>query len=73
MPSRIPYSPSIGLFYSRCEFDDVLNRACNNMSALPLDPPASDYIYSLTHGHPGAVNAVISMLKKVNTYIHTKL
>lgn len=65
-PSRIQGSPSIALFYSHVEFDDVLHRICNDYkSPLPLDPDAADYIFSLTSGHPGAVNGILSMLKKV--------
>lgn len=64
--SLIQGSPSISLFYSRNEFDDVLTRICNDYRCpMHLEADASDYIFSLTSGHPGAVVSILSMLKKV--------
>jgi len=66
-PSILQGSPSIGLFYSREEFDSVLEIARNNRGRpLLLDPDATDYVFSLTNGHPGAVTSVLQMLKDVS-------
>ncbi|KAN0075628.1 hypothetical protein V8E54_006898 [Elaphomyces granulatus] len=64
--SAIQDSPSISLFYSRTEFEDVVRRLCaRGKERLPLHKGAIDYIYTLTSGHPGAVKAVVGMLEKV--------
>jgi hypothetical protein len=64
--SRIPFSPSISLFYSRDEFEDALQRICNNPErVLTLHSNAMDYIFSLTSGHPAAVVGVLGMIYKV--------
>lgn len=64
--SNVQFAPSIGLFYTRCEFDDVLQRRCNDpCSVLPLESDAKDYIFHLTNGHPGAVDGVLGMVQKV--------
>ena len=65
-PSIIRYSPKIALFYNREEFDDVVSRYCqDDRSLLKLDDGASDYLFNLTNGHPGAVDGVLNMLQKV--------
>lgn len=64
-PSIIRYSPKIALFYNRKEFDDVVSRYCQDPSLLKLDDGASDYLFNLTNGHPGAVDGVLNMLQKV--------
>ncbi|KAF5863447.1 hypothetical protein ETB97_010078 [Aspergillus alliaceus] len=59
-------SPSISLFYNQGEFNEVIQRICSNVRRpLALHQEASDYIYTLTSGHPGAVDAVLDMLQKV--------
>ncbi|KKA16201.1 hypothetical protein T310_10216 [Rasamsonia emersonii CBS 393.64] len=64
--SKIKDSPPISLFYNRNEFDDVLQRICtDSRRPLPLHPDAADYIFSLTNGHPGAVDSVLGMIQKV--------
>ncbi|KAB8229541.1 uncharacterized protein BDW43DRAFT_303111 [Aspergillus alliaceus] len=64
--SMIQDSPSISLFYNQGEFNEVVQRICSNVRRpLPLHQEASDYIYTLTSGHPGAVEAVLDMLQKV--------
>lgn len=69
--SNIPYAPSICLFYNRAEFDDVVRRLCADIRCpLPLDNGAREYIFDLTNGHPGAVEAVIDILKRVSCVIH---
>lgn len=65
-PSRLPNSPSIALFYTREEFDDVIARVCADYRCrLKLEPEAAEYIFELTSGHPGAVASIMSMLQKV--------
>jgi hypothetical protein len=52
-----------GLFYSREEFEDVVNRRClNPTSMFELDPAARKYLYSITNGHPGAINALLNFV-----------
>lgn len=64
--SPIADSPPISLFYNKTEFDDVVNRLCADIrNPLPLADDARDYIFSITNGHPGAVDAFIETLTKV--------
>jgi hypothetical protein len=65
-PSNIQYSPKIALFYNSGEFNDVVSRHCqDDRSLLKLDDGASDYLFNLTNGHPGAVDGVLNMLQNV--------
>lgn len=64
-PSIMKFSPNIGLFYSREEFDDVVSRVCSGRPSLPLDNTAYDYLFDFTNGHPGAVDGLLSYLKKI--------
>jgi hypothetical protein len=65
-PSRIQGAPPISLFYTREEYDDVVSRICNDYECpIRLHLHAVEYIFSLTSGHPGAVEGILSMLKKV--------
>lgn len=67
-PSKIKDSPQIALFYNREEFDDVINRICNDLRCpLRLHHNAYDYIFSLTNGQPGAVDGILKMLQKVSS------
>lgn len=69
--SKIKDSPPISLFYNRNEFDDVLQRICtDSRRPLPLHPDAADYIFSLTNGHPGAVDSVLGMIQKVSPDVY---
>ncbi|KAI7968161.1 hypothetical protein EIK77_010331 [Talaromyces pinophilus] len=64
--SRLENSPQISLFFTREEFDDVLQRKrCDQKRPVPLDSNAADYLFHLTNGHPGAVEAVLAMIHKV--------
>ncbi|KAJ5854814.1 hypothetical protein N7534_007357 [Penicillium rubens] len=55
----------IALFYNREEFDDVISRYYQDgRSLLKLDDGASEYLFNLTNGHPGAVDGVLNMLQK---------
>ena len=54
---------SVCLFYSREEFEDVVNRRCSNpTSKFELDPAAREYLYSITNGHPGATDALLDFI-----------
>ncbi|CRG90461.1 hypothetical protein PISL3812_07505 [Talaromyces islandicus] len=65
-PSNVRFSPKIALFFDREEYNDVVSRHCgDSASLLKLDDKAHDYIYSLTSGHPGAVDGVLNMLEKL--------
>ncbi|KAJ5893262.1 hypothetical protein N7495_004953 [Penicillium taxi] len=71
--SHIEYSPSIALFYDATEFFDVVVRFCVQSHRIPelrLDSTAQRYIFELTHGHPGAVDAMLQMLW---TFYHSAL
>lgn len=59
-------SPGIGLFYSRDEFNDVVQRlSADPRRPLRLHIDAKDYVFELTSGHSGAVDGVIGMLEQV--------
>jgi hypothetical protein len=54
------------LFYSREEFEDVVNKRCSNPTSMfELDPVARKYLYSVTNGHPGAANALLNFISMV--------
>lgn len=64
--SRLENSLQISLFFTSEEFDDVLQRKrCDQKRPVPLDSNAADYLFHLTSGHPGAVEAVLAMIHKV--------
>ena len=67
-PSLIQFSPWVALFYNSEEFEDVVERFCHRESQNPqlrLDGTAREYIFNLTHGHPGAVDGLLHMLLQV--------
>ncbi|KAE8391262.1 hypothetical protein BDV23DRAFT_182776 [Aspergillus alliaceus] len=67
-PSSIQFSPWDALFYNLEEFEDVVERFChreNQNPQLKLDETAREYIFNLTHGHPGAVDGILHMLLQV--------
>ncbi|KAH8423892.1 uncharacterized protein LDX57_001644 [Aspergillus melleus] len=60
-----PESSDICLFYNEEEFEDAVNRICSRSgTALDMDPSARAYLYSMTKGQPGAVEAVVSYVLK---------
>lgn len=64
--SPLPDSPPISLFYTKSEFDDAVRRQCGDIrNPLPLAEDARDYLFKLTNGHPGAVDAIIETLTRV--------
>jgi hypothetical protein len=66
-PSAELGSPSIGLFYTKEEFDDVVTIICSGdlVERYTIDRDARNYIFNLTSGHPGAVRSVLSYLFQV--------
>ena len=68
--SSIPHASSICLFYNRAEIDDTIGRLCCNIRRpLSLDDDARDYIFDLTNGQPGAVDAIVAVLRQVRRVI----
>jgi hypothetical protein len=64
--SSVPGSPDICLFYNEEEFEDVVTRTCEDPTTrLRFDPAAHKYLYSVTSGHPGAVNALLHLVFNV--------
>jgi hypothetical protein len=62
--SGLPFSPPISLFYTRHEFEDAVRRTCKKKS-LQLNDDAINYVFSLSNGHPGAVDGILGMIQMV--------
>lgn len=61
-----PDSSGICLFYNEEEFHDVVNRLCSRPeTTFDMESSARAYLYSVTKGHPGAVEALISYIYRV--------
>src|ERR1700722_6794495 len=61
--SRFTENGGVCLFYSREEFEDVVNRRCSNpINKFELDSAARGYLYSITNGHPGATDALLTFI-----------
>ncbi len=61
--SSHPRAPNICLFYNKEEFSEVVRlRSAEPTHKLPIDPAASEYLYSITNGHPGAVTSLLEYL-----------
>ncbi|ODM15257.1 hypothetical protein SI65_09198 [Aspergillus cristatus] len=63
-PHNQPRSPSIGLFYDKEEFKDVVSRTLRFLypEKFGFDEGAQDYIFALSNGHPGAVTSIVHTL-----------
>ncbi|KAF3407560.1 hypothetical protein DPV78_000940 [Talaromyces pinophilus] len=60
--------PSIGLFYTRREFDDVVTKLCcysDPVVQYQIERDARDYIFDLTNGHPGPVKSIVPYIFSV--------
>lgn len=69
--SHIPGSPDVCLFYTENEFHDVLNRLCSRPTMIfHMESAARAYLYSMTNGHPGAVEALVSHVFEVCIAYH---
>ena len=66
-PQSQPGSPSIGLFYSKEEFKDVVSRLIKYLykQKFSFDEGALDYIFVLSGGHPGAVESLVNVIFQV--------
>ncbi|KAL2870696.1 uncharacterized protein BJX67DRAFT_245552 [Aspergillus lucknowensis] len=65
--SRLPDSPDVCLFLDEAEFSDVVDRICARPSiGFTMDTDAREYLYTITNGHPGAVNALVTYVFEVN-------
>jgi hypothetical protein len=61
--SRFAENGRVCLFYSREEFEDVVNRRCSDpTNKFELDSAARKYLYSITNGHPGATDALLTFI-----------
>ena len=63
---RSSQNPELALFFSRAEFDDVVERVCKYHSrhgqAFLPSPNLVDYVWEITNGHPAGVRAVLDEL-----------
>ncbi|GAD95379.1 hypothetical protein TSTA_121560 [Paecilomyces variotii No. 5] len=58
--------PTISLFYTTSEFEDVIVRFCRQPSVeFTLAEDLQNHLYSLTDGHPGVVHAVLTFIQSV--------
>ncbi|ODM16145.1 hypothetical protein SI65_08579 [Aspergillus cristatus] len=69
-PHNQPCSPSIGLFYDKEEFKDVVSRLLKYQyeERFNLDERALEYIFAVSNGHPGAVTSIVDVIYEV--YCH---
>lgn len=61
-------APSIGLFYTRDEFHDVVTKLCRYSDPVLrycIEGDARDYIFKLTNGHPGSVGSIVPYIFSV--------
>jgi hypothetical protein len=58
-----PMAPDIGLFYTKEEFNDAVHRICSSqMEPFSLESSASEYLFAITSGHPGAVSGLLQYI-----------
>lgn len=70
--SNIPGSADISLFYSEDEFQDTVSILCSRpYTTFHMELAAREYLYSMTNGHPGAVESLVSFIFEV--WIHYSL
>lgn len=61
--SRFAENGRVCLFYSQEEFEDVVSRRCSDpTNKFELDSAARKYLYSITNGHPGATDALLTFI-----------
>lgn len=61
-----PESSGICLFYNEEEFEDAVDRLCTRLdAAFDMDSSARAYLYAMTKGHPGAVEALSTHVFRV--------
>lgn len=61
---RLAQDEHLQLYYDREEFEEVVSKLCltRGKDQLQLTPAASNYLYSLTSGHPGATDALLAWI-----------
>jgi len=63
---RSPQNPDLALFFTRAEFDDVVDRVCKyhgqNGQACLLAQDLKNYIWEFTNGHPAGVRTLLDCL-----------
>ncbi|KKZ67349.1 hypothetical protein EMCG_06969 [[Emmonsia] crescens] len=65
IPSRVEFSPDIGLFYNRDEYDDVVKRTYALLGqSFTIHPEALAYLFSISNGHPAAVSGLLKHISK---------
>ncbi|KAL4783696.1 hypothetical protein BJX76DRAFT_357720 [Aspergillus varians] len=65
----LPDSPNVCLFYDQAEFTDVIDRTCARLSiGINIDADAREYLYAISNGHPGAVNALVTFIAEANRH-----
>ncbi|KAK2813210.1 hypothetical protein FQN50_000888 [Emmonsiellopsis sp. PD_5] len=64
VPSQAQFSPGIGLFYTKNEFLEVVQKRITipGRSEFSLDGDALEYIFSITNGHPAAVTGLLDYI-----------
>ena len=61
--SRTSNAPNISLFYNEEEFSEVMRLRCADpRHRFAINSAASDYLYSITNGHPGVVTSLLGYL-----------
>jgi len=59
-------NPKVSLYFTRAEFDDLVDRICNfyKVGGQPFDPSPElvDYIWEFLNGHPGGTRTVLEAL-----------
>lgn len=66
VPSNLDHPPQIGLFYSKGEYLEALQKRCTiPTSVFDMDTDAKEYIFAVTRGHPGATHALWDYVYKV--------
>jgi hypothetical protein len=69
-PSTENGAPQIGLFYTRNEFQEVLENLCDNeLGNYTIESHAQNYIFDLTNGHPEAVVSFAFLIFQVRATI----
>jgi len=74
-PQPNKYSPQIGLFFTRVEFNDAVFRIIHYLypEQFTFDEEAKKYLFSLTNGYPGGVSSMISYIYDVCFILHPSL
>jgi hypothetical protein len=71
-PQPQEFSPQIGLFFTRGEFNEAVSRLAtyNYQKIFTLDEEAQSYLFMVTNGHPGGVKSMVSFIFDVGAILH---